>query len=105
MIARWWRGSAGKDEADEYLEHLRQAVLPELARIDGYRGAQVLRRDLGDGVEFAVLTLWESMESVRQFAGADAATAVVAPAARRLLRDFDSTVTHYEIVLNTQGRG
>jgi len=100
MIARVWRGSAANDKANDYAEHLQRAVFPELCRIDGYRGAYVLRRGLDDGVEFTVLTLWESMDAIRQFAGEDAETAVVAPAAQAILRAFDSTVTHYEVVLH-----
>jgi len=102
MIARLWRASAASDKANDYVEHLQRAVLPELSRIDGYRGAHLLRREVDDGVEFAVLTLWESMEAIRKFAGEQAETAVVAPAAQAVLRSFDSTVTHYEIVLSAE---
>jgi heme-degrading monooxygenase HmoA len=102
MIARLWRGSATSEKANDYVAHVQHAVLPELNQIDGYRGIYVLRRELDDGVEFTVLTLWESMDAIRQFAGANVETAVVAPAAQALLRAFDSTVTHYEIVLNPE---
>jgi heme-degrading monooxygenase HmoA len=103
MIARLWHGSAVRGKADDYVEHLRREVLPGLARIEGCRGAHVLRREAGDGVEFVVLTLWESMDAVRRFAGPDAETAVVAPAAQELLRAFDPTVTHYEVALSWLG--
>jgi heme-degrading monooxygenase HmoA len=99
MIARLWRGSAAREKANDYLEHLQQNVFPELGQIDGYCGAYLLRRDLNDGVEFTVLTLWETMDAIRKFAGQDAERAVVAPAAQALLRDFDSTAAHYEVAL------
>jgi heme-degrading monooxygenase HmoA len=99
MMARLWRGSAANEKANDYVEHLQGVVFPELSQIDGYRGAYLLRRQLNDGVEFAVLTLWESMDAISKFAGAEAEVAVVAPAAQALLRAFDSTVTHFEIVL------
>lgn len=102
MIARLWRGFAAREKANDYVEHFQHAVLPELIQIDGYRGAYVLRRNLNDGVEFTVMTLWESMDAIRQFAGENAETAVVAPAAQALLRAFDATVTHYEIVLSAE---
>ena len=77
-----------------YLAHLESAVLPELRHIDGHRGAYVLR----DGHEFQVVTLWDSMEAVRGFAGDDPEAAVVPPEARALLARFDERVRHFEIV-------
>ena len=102
MIARVWKGIALTEKANDYLKHLKHAVFPELAQINGYRKAYVLRRDLSDGVEFTVQTFWESMEAIRQFAGENVETAVVAPAAQVLFREFDLNVTHYEIVLHSE---
>jgi heme-degrading monooxygenase HmoA len=103
MIARLWRGIAVREKAEDYVRHLQRSVLPELYQIDGFRGAYVLRRDLNNGVEFTVQTLWESMDAIRKFAGENVEAAVVAPAARSLFREFDSTATHYEIVLHSEG--
>ena len=102
MIARVWRGIAVPEAAHDYLEHLRGTVFPELAEIAGYQGALVLRRDSATGVEFTVQTLWESIDAIRQFAGDQVETAVVAPAAQPLFRSYDPTVTHYEVVLTAQ---
>jgi heme-degrading monooxygenase HmoA len=103
MIARVWHGIATPETAHEYLEHLRQSIFPELAKIAGYQGASVLRRDSEAGVEFTVQTLWESMDAIRQFAGDQIETAVVAPAAQPLFRSYDHTVMHYEVVLTAEG--
>jgi heme-degrading monooxygenase HmoA len=98
MIARAWRGKAPFETANDYVRHLEVRVFPELRKIDGHRGAYILRRDLDDGVEFAILTIWESMDAIRKFAGKDPERAVVPPEARTLLSEFDSTVKHYEVV-------
>jgi heme-degrading monooxygenase HmoA len=100
MIARIWRGIALTERANDYLAHLEHTVFPELTGLAGYRGASVLRRDLDDGVEFIVQTLWTSLDAIRQFAGEQVTTAVVAPEARPLFRSYDATVTHYEVVLH-----
>ncbi len=102
MIARIWHGLALHERADDYVEHLQAAVLPGLSRIDGYKGAYVLSRDLPGGVEFTVQTFWDSMDAIRKFAGKDLTRAVVAPAAKPLFRSFDSTVTHREVVLSVK---
>ena len=49
-------------------------------------------------VEFATLTLWESWDAVRAFAGDDAETAVVPEEARAVLSRWDERSSHYEIV-------
>jgi heme-degrading monooxygenase HmoA len=103
MIARVWRGVAVAEKAKNYIEHLQGSVLPELYQIKGFRGAYVLRRGLDAGVEFTVQTLWESMDAIRKFAGENVEAAVVAPAAQPLFREYDSTATHYEIVLHSEG--
>jgi hypothetical protein len=53
--------------------------------VEGRKGAYVLRREIGDEVEFVVLTLFESMDAVRAFAGEDYERAVLLPGASELL--------------------
>ena len=74
-------------------------MLPSIDRVEGFRGAQLLRREAGDEVEFVTLTIFDSMDAVREFAGEDYEVAVVPPEARRLLSRFDERSAHYEIRL------
>jgi len=103
MIARIWRGSAVRERANDYVNHLQQSVIPKLRQIDGFRELYLLRRDSTDGVEFLVLTFWESMDDIRKFAGENPEAAVVAPAAQALFREYDALVKHFDIVLNLEG--
>lgn len=100
MIARIWRGSALLEKAEEYEKHFEMSVLLELRQIDGFRGVYLMRRDSSEVVEFVVVTLWESMDAIRKFAGENAEVAVVAPAAGPLFQEYDSTVKHLEVVLH-----
>jgi heme-degrading monooxygenase HmoA len=98
--ARAWRGRAATaPEADAYARHLGDAVFPQLTSIPGHRDARLLRREVDGGFEFLVLTAWDSMDAVRGFAGDHPERAVVEPAARAVLSDFDEAVYHYELVL------
>ena len=63
-------------------------------------GADLLRRDAGDEIAFVTITRFESLESVRAFAGEDYEQAVVEPEARALLSRFDQRSEHYEIVID-----
>lgn len=97
MIGRMWRGWADRDTADGYEEIFKREVTQELSQVAGYRGAYLLRREGGEGVEFVTLTLFDSLDAVRAFAGDQYETAVVLPAAQALLRDFDRTARHYHV--------
>ena len=98
MIARVWYGWTAPENADAYEALLRSTILPGIRRLPGSRGAHLLRRDAGEEVEFVTITWFDSMDAVRRFAGADHATAVVPPEARRLLTRFDQSSVHYELV-------
>lgn len=103
-VLRLWKGRA-EDTAGskEYARHVSEEVFPRLQSIPGHLGAYLLRRSVGTGVEFLVLTLWASMDAVRRFAGPEPEKAVVEPAARAALSEFEQVVTHYEIVTHTKG--
>ena len=97
MIARIWRANASHEKAGTYQRHFAATVVPHLKSIAGYEGASLLRRKVDNGVELLAVTLWESMDSIRAFAGADPATAVVDPEAKAMLTTFDTTAHHYEV--------
>jgi len=101
MILRMWSGRATLEKSEEYIEHATRKVFPALAAIEGHRGAYLLRRAVDGAIEFVVLTLWESMEAVRKFAGVKPEKAVVDPEARAALTAFDESVTHFEVVHRT----
>jgi hypothetical protein len=99
MIARHWRGWTSPDNADAYETLLRTKVLPGLDAIPGYRGGYILRRDLTDEreVEFIVINLFDSLESVKRFAGPDYAVAVFEPEALALLKRKEPLASHFDV--------
>ncbi|TXL71634.1 antibiotic biosynthesis monooxygenase [Vineibacter terrae] len=101
MIARLWRGLAAPATADAYEDHFTRHVAPALAALAGHRGAWLLRRDAGGQVEFLAVTLWESRDSIRAFAGDDIEAAVVEPEARAVLAAFEEVARHFEVVSRT----
>jgi heme-degrading monooxygenase HmoA len=99
MICRYWRGLALPAFEQAYVEYLRGNTLPHLESLTGFRGASVLKRALPEGVEFIVITRWESKGNIEAFAGKDAEVAVVPDEVRRMMREFDSRARHYEEAL------
>jgi heme-degrading monooxygenase HmoA/uncharacterized protein YciI len=97
-VLRLWKGRSTLDKAGDYIRHATENVFPQLDSIPGHRGAQLLRRSVDNGIEFLVLTFWESMDAVRKFAGANPENAIVEPAARAALIDYDRSVVHFETI-------
>jgi len=97
MIARTWRGSATAANADAYQHHFTARVAPHLNDIAGHCGAYLLRRELAGQVEFLAVTLWDSIETVKGFAGPNPDLALVEPEARAVLTEFDDFAKHYEV--------
>lgn len=101
MIVRRWRAVATKANAEIYIRYFKQKVVPTLSKLDGSRGAWVMHRDTEGDVELVVLTLWESRDSIKAFAGADIGRAHVEPEARAVLAKFDDFADHYEVAVTT----
>jgi heme-degrading monooxygenase HmoA len=98
MIIREWRGRASPSNAEAYPAYFRTHVLPELRHVRGFLGAELARRQVGDTIEFLVLTRWQAIDAIQGFAGSDIAKAVVEPGAAQALLDFDRSVQHYEVI-------
>ena len=98
MIARTWRGAVRTADAAEYADYIRATGFAEYASTPGNRGAWLLRRDESDRTEFITLSLWDSADAIRAFAGDDIEAAVLYPEDERFLIDGHSEVAHYEVV-------
>ena len=97
MIERHWKGIAAKGRANEYIAHLRNDTFEKIKKIKGFISASILKRDLSDGVEFLVITKWETLESIKQFAGDEIETAVVPTLVQDIMVRYDKSVRHYEV--------
>jgi heme-degrading monooxygenase HmoA len=102
MIARFWSAQTTGAQAPGYVDHLKNQVLPTLKKVDGYAGGLLLEREVSDGVEIIVITFWQSLDSIRGFAGNNLEEAVVADEAASLLTQFDRHVRHYELVVKDE---
>ena len=101
MIARHWRGWTASHNADAYEALLKNKVLPGLQDVDGYRGGYVLRSDGVNESEFIVVNLFDSLESVKLFAGPNFTTPVFEPEAKTLLSRVEPVARHYEVRAHT----
>ncbi|NHJ31298.1 MAG: antibiotic biosynthesis monooxygenase [Asgard group archaeon] len=99
MISRIWYGYTTHENANAYELLLKKEIFVNIGerRIKGYKGIQLFRRKLETEEEFITIMWFDSLDSVRAFAGDDYKTAVVPPEARKLLSRFDERSKHYEV--------
>jgi hypothetical protein len=99
MICRVWHGWTTKENADTYESLLRDEVFVIIGKrnIVGYKGIQLLRRELPESTEFMTIMWFESIGAIKIFAGEDYETPVIPVKARKLLSKFDSRSQHYEV--------
>ena len=98
MIARIWRGSVREADKDVYYEYLKKTGLKEYAETPGNKGVHTLRRVANGQCEFLLLTLWESWDAIKAFAGPEYQKAVYYPEDEQFLIERRPTVEHYELV-------
>lgn len=97
MIARHWTGRVRATDADSYADYVRRTGIAAHRATAGNLGSMVLIRADNDEAEVVVVSLWESLDAVRAFAGSDPETAVFFPEDERYLVAADKRVKHYDV--------
>lgn len=97
MIARIWRGITLVERADDYLAYLHETGLKDYAKTPGNRGVSVLRRNQGEHCEIVLISLWDSMDAVRAFAGENPDKSVYYPEDDQYLLQMEPLVRHYDV--------
>ena len=98
MISRQWRGLAHATQAQSYVKHLRAETFPALWELPGFVSASILSRWLAKGIEFLIVTQWDSLEAIAKFAGADLEAAVVPAEGGEMMIEYDRRVRHFDVI-------
>jgi heme-degrading monooxygenase HmoA len=104
MIARTWHGRVPAAKADDYHAYLLGTGVTACEATPGNRGVYLLRRVEGDVAHFLFLSLWESVDAIKRFAGDDYEVAVFYPEDDEYLLEREP-VYHYEVVHAPEGSG
>lgn len=100
MIARTWHGRVAAARADKYHAYLLRTGAPDYKATPGNRGVFVLRRVEGEAAHFLLVSLWESLATIRAFAGEEIERARYYPEDASYLLELEPTVTHYEVLVS-----
>jgi heme-degrading monooxygenase HmoA len=97
VIARWWRGAVRRSDADRYIAYVVETGVADYTATAGNLAVLVLRRDDGDRTEIGTLTLWDSLDAIRAFAGDDVERARFYPQDDEFLVERGERATHYDV--------
>jgi antibiotic biosynthesis monooxygenase (ABM) superfamily enzyme len=99
-ICRLWRGWTTPEKAHAYEAIVRGEVIPgiEARHIAGFRHIDLMRRDLGDEMEFQTLMWFDSLDAIKAFVGDDHTVSHVPAEARAVLKRFDERAAHFEVI-------
>ena len=98
-VIRTWTGVIRTDDRDDYRDYIAATGLDGYRSTPGNIDAWMLYRDRTDGTtEVVTVSLWESHEAIRGFAGDDITVARFYPQDDHYLIERDLEVKHYEVV-------
>ena len=100
MIARVWQGVVPSEKADAYSRYLSDSErgVDDYARTPGNRGFALLRRAEGARVRFILVSFWESLQAIEEYAGPDVERARYFPFDLECLVEPEPRVEHFEVV-------
>jgi len=98
VISRHWRGITLENRAQDYVHHLSTETFPALRKLPGFIDASIHSRSLGRGVEFLIVTRWDSLDAIARFAGTDAEAAVVPGLVAEMMIEYDHRARHFEVL-------
>jgi hypothetical protein len=96
MIARVWHGAVPLEKSEQYLTLMRTVAIPDYQRVPGNKLALVLQRNEGEAAHFTTFTLWESIESIKAFAGDDIGPAKYYDFDASFLVELEPLVRHFD---------
>ncbi len=98
MIIRMWHGRVHHNDARANREFLKKLAIPDYQSVEGNIDVKILGRREEDATHFITMTMWESLDVIKAFAGENLERAKYYPEDEGYLVEFEPTVVHYEVV-------
>ncbi len=97
MIARIWHGRTRLEHYDRYSDFLVKIAVPDYQKTVGYVNHSFLRHVHENEGHFTLITYWQNMDVIHNFAGAQPDKAKYYPEDDDFLLEFEEKVQHYEV--------
>ena len=96
-IMRLWHGEVKIEKADEYEKFMLERAAPDYGSVDGLLKLYFQRKNEEKNVHFLLVTIWDSIESVKKFAGDNPEIAKYYPEDDDYLLRKEKHVSMYEV--------
>ena len=97
MIVRTWHGRTRLSDGDEYEAFMKHRAAPDYRSVAGLEKLFFTRRDEGDVSHFLLITVWDSIDSVKNFAGKNPEIAKYYPEDDDLLLEKEEYSQNYQV--------
>ena len=97
MIARIWHGKTSIEKYEDYTSFLKQVAIPDYKKTNGFKDLIFLRNIEDNEGHFTLITYWENLEIIKNFAGDDFEKAKYYSEDNDFLIEFEEKVKHYEV--------
>ena len=98
-IIRTWKGWTSLENAPIYENMLINEVFPEVKRkgVEGLEKVSISTMEKNDEMEFFLVLQFDSLDSVRMFAGEKFEQAYIPDNAKSVLSRYDETAQHFTL--------
>ena len=98
-IIRTWKGWTSLENAPIYENMLINEVFPEVKRkgVEGLEKVSISTMENNDEMEFFLVLQFDSLDSVKMFAGENFEQAYIPDNAKRVLSRYDETAQHFTL--------
>jgi heme-degrading monooxygenase HmoA len=96
-IMRLWHGEVAIEKADEYEKFMIERAAPDYGSVEGLVKLYFQRKNEEKKAHFLLVTLWDSIESVKKFAGDNPEIAKYYPEDDDFLLEKEEHVSMYEV--------
>ncbi len=96
-IMRLWHGEVAIEKADEYEKFMVEKAAPDYSSADGLLKLFFQRKNEKTKSHFLLVTIWDSLESIKQFAGAEPELAKYYPEDDQFLLEKEKYTSMYEV--------
>ncbi len=96
-IMRLWHGEVAIEKADEYERFTIERAAPDYGSVEGLIKLYFQRKNEEKTAHFLLVTLWDSIDSVKKFAGDNPEIAKYYPEDDNFLLEKEEYVSMYDV--------
>lgn len=96
-IMRLWHGEVALEQADEYEKFMIEKAAPDYSSVTGLLNLYFQRKDEKTKAHFLLVTIWDSLESIKKFAGVEPELAKYYPEDDDFLLEKEKYSSMYEV--------